>query len=143
MKLIKLTNLKRIEMYKNISDTEILKLLADCTVDIGGRDDIAMYLAEQGQIDALETLHQIASNPKCENDIELIGQCGESLARIMCRHNYFDIKYIQDLLPYKWGSALHSAIKVIKQNKPDWYNKYELHKLEEKPVLKHIIIKKN
>lgn len=120
---------------------KMIELLDDRTVDVGGRDDIVLLLSEKGDQSALDVLYDIASNPQNADDIFLIGCCGEAIGKIMCRTGDFQMKYINGLLPYKWGSALHNAIAIIKESRPDWYKQYNLDNLSQTKLLKEIKLK--
>lgn len=130
-------------MINEIPPEKLIDLLNDRSVDLGGRDDIVLFLTEHGDERALDVLYEIASNPQCVDDIELIEVCGEAIARIMCRVGKFQIRYIEGLLPYKWGSALHGAISIIKESRPDWYNEYNLEDLDQTKILTRIEFKKS
>jgi len=74
-----------------MSQQELLDLLSDRTVDLGGRHDIVLCLDEEGNEACLDVLYEIASKPKCVDDLDLIGVCGEAIARIMCRAMKYQI----------------------------------------------------
>lgn len=119
----------------------MIELLADRTIDVGSRDDIVLWLSEEGDERALDILHEIASNPKNIDDVYLIGKCGEAIGMIMCRTGFFDIKYIKDLIPYRGGSALHSVLSSIKRCRPEWYEKYNLDEFDKIKTIKKVEIK--
>lgn len=125
--------------------TKVLALLADTTLDAGGRDDIVMFLSDDGDESALELLHKIASYPRDIKDLSVMGECGEAIAKIMCREGKFDMKYINGLLPSSGGtgSALHNALSVIKSCRPDWYEEFHLEDLENIKILKRELLIKN
>lgn len=120
----------------------MLTLLADTTLGACARDDIVMFLSDDGDAHALEMLHKIASHPRDLEDLCIMGECGEAIGKIMCREGKFDMEYIDGLLASSsnTGSALHNALDVIKSCRPDWYNQFHLENLENTPILKEKLI---
>ena len=126
---------------KKFTMREMLELLNDQTLDISGRDDLITHISDYGDESALSVLYSLASNPKSEDDLYLLDQFGEAIGRIMCRTGTFKLNYIEGLVPYKDGSALHAAIRVIQLCRPDWYDKYNLESLKKTPLIKNIPLK--
>lgn len=102
---------------------ELLNVLLDKSVDEGGRDDIAMDLYNSDSVKALDVLLQIAQD---KNDSAIVkDSCIESIAQILYRN-----KSQQNYLSRVGLVRLNNAINVIKKNRLDLYDEFELSSLE-------------
>jgi hypothetical protein len=75
--------------------TSTISTLLDGTAEFGDRDDAALALALSDEPDAERALLVVASDKGA--DMDLSDRCGESLARIWCRHGTVDGNTIEQL----------------------------------------------
>ena len=77
-----------------------------------------MYIGNFNDNRALNALLKIASNSE-ENQI-ILDACGESIAQIWVKRNFFDIGAYNKLQPV----AQYEAKMYIKMNKPEWFKNF-------------------
>lgn len=94
---------------------KLIEILLDKNEEIGARDDAAIDLRKYDDPLALKALLKIATNPDKDEEF-LADNCGESVAKILLRTNYFDPKYLEQMIP----AARNEAIAVIAENRPEW-----------------------
>jgi hypothetical protein len=92
----------------------LIAILFDNEAREDERHDAAMDIGDFDDHRALNALMKIAANP-AENEI-ILDACGESLAQIWVKRNFFDIKAYNQLQP----QAQHVAKAYIKTNRPEW-----------------------
>lgn len=99
---------------------ELIDFLFDKSLDLGGRDDVAMDLGDFDQPSALDALVKVATDP--EEDVFILDSCGTSIGEILTRKDKLETKYLKTLRP----EALREALGVIQYAKPDWYVEHRL-----------------
>ena len=101
-----------------MSKEKLLEILSDKSARDDERDDAAIDLGCFDGNDVKNVLFQVANDLR-ENEM-IRASCGESLAQIWIRNNYYDIDYLlilQDI-------AKVEALAIIKADKPTWYQEY-------------------
>lgn len=100
----------------------LVEVLLDKTARIDERDDAAMDLGEYDDNRGLEALLSVVLDPNEEPII--MDVCGESIAWIWVKRNYFDYDLYNKMNTIAKG-AVYNYIAVTK---PEWIEKYQLDK---------------
>lgn len=79
-----------------------------------------MDLGDYDDDRALQALIKIVTDDQEESLI--FDNCGESIARIWVKRNYFDVDLYHKTVP----AARHELYGYIEINKPEWIKKYNL-----------------
>ena len=98
----------------------LISVLLDKTACIDERDDAAMDLGAYDDNRVLTALLSIVLDSKAESFI--MDTCGESIAEIWVKRNYFDIDIYKKIAP----AARHELYRYIKRAKPEWIDIYNL-----------------
>jgi hypothetical protein len=93
----------------------LISILFDNTAREDERHDAAMDIGKYDDDRALNALLQLASNPN-EDDL-ILDACGESIAQILVKRNYFRKDMINSLAP----TARELAEAYLKTRKPEWF----------------------
>ena len=101
---------------------KLLKILFDDQASISERDDAAMIL---GGFSDARSVNALISKSKDLNENEIVlNSCGESLGEIWAKQNLFNENEYRTLS----GTARYGAYSVIKFQKPEWIEQYQLDK---------------
>lgn len=97
----------------------LIAILQDEQANVSEKDDAAMDLGNSDNPLAVQALTTKGQDIK-EDDL-VLNSCGESLAEIWIRNNYFDQRLYDILLP----KAKQGARAVIESLKPEWIPLYK------------------
>lgn len=95
----------------------LIDIILDETSNVSERDDAAMDMGDFDDPKVIEVLLQKGSDPV--EDETVLNSCGESLAEIWVRQDFFDEMGYSSLHPV----AKQGALFVIESRKPHWINK--------------------
>lgn len=107
-------------LYEMDKIDQLVKILLDSNARIDERDDAAIDLGKYNDDRALNALLSIVLNPNSEPSI--MDVCGESIAEIWLRRNYFDADLYQKMVP----AARCEVYRHIEGVKPEWIKKHKL-----------------
>jgi len=92
----------------------LIDLLNDPTAREDERDDAAMDLGSSEDEKALDALIEIGSN--FDENETVLDSCGESIAKILVKKNFFN----KDILNTLAHAAKAAAFAFLKEEQPEW-----------------------
>jgi len=92
----------------------LIKVLFDFTAREDERDDAAMDLGSSEDEKALDALIDIGSN--FDENETILDSCGESIAKILVKKNFFNKEILNKLAP----AAKAAAFAFLKEERPEW-----------------------
>lgn len=98
----------------------LIDILLDSTVSVSERDDAAIDLSAFATEKTIKALLLVATDLN-EDDL-VSGSSGESLGLIWIKMKQLNLDDFNSLS----SNAYREAYEVIKQNRPDWIEKYNL-----------------
>ena len=110
----------------------LVEILLDKTASIAERDDAAIDLRGYNDDRALLALIKIVTDEHEEQFI--FDNCGESIATIWVKRDYFDTNLYKKMVP----DAQYELYGYVQGSRPEWIEKYQipppdLHKLRRTP----------
>jgi len=99
----------------------LIEVLLDPDARIDEQDDAAIDLREYNDDRALSALIRAAQDPKTD-DYLVLDTCGDSIAHIWIKRNYFS----KDIYNSLRSLARVSIYQYIEQLKPEWIEKFDL-----------------
>lgn len=98
----------------------LTKILLDINARTDERDDAAIDLGKYDDDRALDALLSIAMDSSA--DPFVMDVCGESIAEIWVKRNYFDLELYKKMTP----PARHELYRHVKATKPEWIKKFNI-----------------
>ncbi len=107
-------------MTENSQLIQLIQVMLDRTAYEGDREDAALQLARLSDTKAIPTLSRVALDTT-ESDV-MRDSAAEAIARIWVQNDVFDGALYDSLQ----GIAKDVAITIIRNDKPEWLERYNL-----------------
>ena len=98
----------------------LINILKDPQATITEKDDAVIYLYQHNNDRVVSALVELGQ--KMEEDEIVLNSCGESLGEIWVKRN----KFYPDLYSFLLSTVRYGIFYVIKHDKPEWIEQYQL-----------------